>query len=230
MLFDLYRDEAAAVLQSWIGLRKDAVVEATQDCVAQGIDPQARVAKTEAIFMQRFLDHTKAARKQMGVSQSVPMEPDQTQATSMASPEAVDADKVSVPQDSSLGSQYFAQWEADRNALSSRVAALYEAGILDSGAFKQFLQKTPLPDRENSENLSQARFHVEKLAFNAKLQSWVDSKTPVVSQSDRNPTWKTPSVFRYLSQAQRAQVRRQRQKCHLRRSIYLKILTVLGPL
>ena len=184
VLFDLYGDEAAAVLRSWIQHRKEAVVEAMQDCVVQGIDPQACVAKTEASFMQRFLDHTKVARKQMGVSQSVPMEPEQTQVTSMASPEVVDADKVPAPQNSSQGSQYSVQWEADRDALSRRVAALAEASILASGAFKQFLQKTPLPDRENSENLSQARFDVEQLAFNAKLKSWVDSQTPRVSQSE----------------------------------------------
>ena len=76
--------------------------------------------------------------------------------------------------------------EADGDALYRRVAALAEAGILASGAFKQFLQKTPLPDRENSENFSQARFDVEQLAFNAKLQSWVDSHTPGVSQSESN--------------------------------------------
>ena len=180
------------MLQSWIRHRKEAVVEYEYDSwrqcktFAQGIDPQACVAKTEASFMQRFLDHTKAARKQMGVSQSVPMEPEQTQVTSMASPEVVNADKVPASQDSSQGSQYSVQWEADRDALSRRVAALAEAGILASGAFKQFLQITPLPDRENSENLSQARFDVEQLAFNAKLQSWVDSQTPGVSQSESN--------------------------------------------
>ena len=59
-----------------------------------------------------------------------------------------------------------------------------EAGILEPGALKKFLQKTPLPDRDNTENLSQVRFDVEQLAFNAKLQSWVDSHTPIVSQSD----------------------------------------------
>ena len=75
VLFNRYGDEAAAMLQSWIRHRKEAVVEAMQDCVVQGIDSQACVAKMEASFMQRFLDHTKAARKQMGVSQSVPMEP-----------------------------------------------------------------------------------------------------------------------------------------------------------
>ena len=83
----------------------------------------------------------------MGISQSVPMEPDQAPVTSMASPELVDADKVSVPQDSSQGSQYSVQWEADRDALSRRIAAMApamaEAGILEPGAFKQFLQKTP---------------------------------------------------------------------------------------
>ena len=136
--------------------------------------------------MQRFLDHTKATRKQMGVSQSVPVEPEQTQVTSMASPEVVDADKVPAPQDPSQGFQYSVQWEADRDALSRRVAALAAAGILASGAFKQFLQKTPLPDRGNSEDLSQARFDVEQLAFNAKLQSWVDSQTPGVSQAESN--------------------------------------------
>ena len=101
VLFDLYGDEAAAVLQSWIKHRKDAVVEAMQECVAQGLDPQARVAKKEASFMQRFLDHAKAARKQMGISQSVSMEPNQAPVTSMASPQLVDADKAPIPQDSS---------------------------------------------------------------------------------------------------------------------------------
>ena len=120
----------------------------------------------------------------MGFSQSVPMEPDQAPVMSMASPELVDADKVSVPQDSSQGSQYSVQWEADRDALSRRIGAMAEAGILEPGAFKQFLQKTVLPDRNNSENLSQVRFDVEQLTFNAKLQSWVDSRTPIVSQSE----------------------------------------------
>ena len=139
--------------------------------------------------MQRFLDHTKATRKQMGVSQSVPVESEQTQVTSMASPEVVDADKVPAPQDSSQGSQYSVQWEAYRDALSRRVAALAAAGILASGAFKQFLQKTPLPDRENSENLSLARFDVEQLVSMPNCSHGWIHRHPVFP--NWNQTWMT---------------------------------------
>ena len=79
--------------------------------------------------------------------------------------------------------QCSAQWQLDRDALSRHVASLAEAGIREKGAFNDFLQKTPLPDRNNSDQLSQVQYKVEQLAFNAKLQSCVVSQTPQVTKS-----------------------------------------------